>query len=281
MESAGTHLLLINCPDRPGLIFNVSKILYHFKLNIVSNSEFVERAYNHFFMRTEFSGEVNIEELYAELKQHLPQEADCRLTNNRKKKIVVLATKEYHCLGDILMKHEFNDLNVEIAGVISNYDHLKSLTEKFGVPYHFIDHTNKTREEHDAETSGVIDLLQPDYLVLAKYMRILSPGFVGQYQNRIINIHHSFLPAFIGANPYKKAYERGVKIIGATAHFVNELLDEGPIIAQSVIPVDHTHDAREMAQYGRDVERNVLAHALRLVCNERVFVFKNKTIIFD
>ena len=192
-----------------------------------------------------------------------------------------MATKEYHCLGDILMKHEFNDLNVEIAGVISNYDHLQSLTEKFGVPYYFIDHTKKTREEHDAETSGVIDRLQPDYLVLAKYMRILSPGFVSQYQNRIINIHHSFLPAFMGANPYKKAYERGVKIIGATAHFVNEQLDEGPIIAQSVIPVDHTHDAREMAQYGRDVEKNVLAHALRLVCNERVFVFKNKTIIFD
>ena len=112
-------------------------------------------------------------------------------------------------------------------------------------------------------------------------MRILSPSFVSQYNNRIINIHHSFLPAFVGANPYRKAYERGVKIIGATAHFVNEMLDEGPIIAQSVIPVDHTHNAKEMAQSGSDVEKNVLAHALRLVSNERVFVFKNKTIIFD
>lgn len=112
-------------------------------------------------------------------------------------------------------------------------------------------------------------------------MRILSPSFVQYYNNRIINIHHSFLPAFAGANPYQKAYERGVKIIGATAHFVNEMLDEGPIIAQNVIPVDHTHDAKEMARSGRDIEKNVLAHALRLVCNEKVFVFKNKTIIFD
>ncbi len=281
MESPNTHILLINCPDESGLIYKVSKIVYQHNLNVVSNAEFVERKFSHFFMRTEFSGEADLQLLLEELRNVLPQQAEIKLSGNSRKRIVILATKEYHCLSDLLVRHQFNDINVDISGVISNYNDLRELTEKFHIPYFFADHTDKTREDHDAEILKIVQQLAPDYLVLAKYMRILSPAFVNQFHNRVINIHHSFLPAFTGANPYLKAYERGVKIIGATAHFVSEELDEGPIIAQRVIPADHSHDAKEMAQAGRDVEKNVLAHALKLVSNDRVFVFHNKTIIFD
>lgn len=281
MQPSPTHILLINCPDESGLIFKVSKIVYGHNLNVISNGEFVERKFNHFFMRTEFSGNFNEETLLSEVKSVLPQMAEIKLTANTKKNVVILATREYHCLSDLLVRHKFDDLNLNIIGVISNYTELEELTSKFEIPYFFVDHSNKSRENHEQEILAITRKLKPDFLVLAKYMRILSPAFVQNYNNRIINIHHSFLPAFAGANPYQKAYERGVKIIGATAHFVNEQLDEGPIIAQNVIPVDHTHDAKEMARSGRDIEKNVLAHALRLVCNEKVFVFKNKTIIFD
>ena len=165
--------------------------------------------------------------------------------------------------------------------MISNHELLKDLVEKFNVPFYFIGHEKKSREEHEQELLTVIEKYNPDFLVLAKYMRILSSEFADKFANRIINIHHSFLPAFVGANPYVQAYERGVKIIGATAHFVNNNLDEGPIIAQNVIPVTHSQSAKEMAQAGRDVEKIVLANALQLVFNERVFVYRNKTIIFD
>lgn len=165
--------------------------------------------------------------------------------------------------------------------MISNYDTLSDLVSKFNIPFHFISHEGKARDEHEAELLSVIETYRPAYLVLAKYMRILSSDFVSHYLNRIINIHHSFLPAFIGANPYQQAYDRGVKIIGATAHFVNNSLDEGPILSQSVIPVDHSHSAREMAQAGKDVEKMVLSRSLKLVLEDRVFVHNNKTIIFD
>ncbi|NJN35464.1 MAG: formyltetrahydrofolate deformylase [Saprospiraceae bacterium] len=171
--------------------------------------------------------------------------------------------------------------NAEILGVIGNHNVLQKLTEQLDIPFHFISHEDKTRETHEQEILLKIKELQPDFLILAKYMRILSAEFVQHFENKIINIHHSFLPAFIGANPYRQAYERGVKIIGATAHFVNNNLDEGPIIIQNVIPADHTHSPSEMAQMGRDVEKLALAKALKLVFDNRVFVSGNKTIIFD
>lgn len=275
-----THILLVSCADESGLIFKVSKIVYEHQLNIIRNGEFVEKEFNRFFMRTEFSGEINEDLFLNEVKNVLPKNADVRLTANTKKNIVILATKEYHCLSDLLLRNKFGDGNFNILAVISNYKVLEELTSQFGIPYFHIDHSDHSREAHEQQILETTQRLNPDFLVLAKYMRILSPGFVEKYSNRIINIHHSFLPAFAGASPYQKAYERGVKIIGATAHFVNEMLDEGPIIAQNVIPVNHTQNAREMAQSGRDIEKNVLAHALQLVCNEKVFVFKNKTIVF-
>lgn len=276
-----SHILLINCPDQSGLVYKITSVIYKHNLNIISNGEFVERTFNYFFMRTEFSGKFNQRELLNDLHAILPEGVNIRLSDNKKKNIVILATKEHHCLSDLLIRHAFNDLQANILAVISNYEILKELTEKFNIPFHYVGHEHGSREDHEAAILKKIEQYDPDFLVLAKYMRILSPATVNKFANRIINIHHSFLPAFVGANPYVQAYERGVKIIGATAHFVNDNLDEGPIIAQSVIPVNHSQSAKEMAQAGRDVEKIVLANALQLVFNERVFVYRNKTIIFD
>ena len=275
------HLLLIQCPDERGLIYKITGVLYTHGLNILRNSEFVERDGNVFFMRTELAGEVAPEVLLAELRAALPATADIRLTDNRKKNIVLLVTKEHHCLSELLVRHAFGELNATIQAVVSNHEVLGELTRKFDLPFHYLPHEGRSREAHEAEVLALLAGYAPDYVVLAKYMRILSPEFVTPYANRLINIHHSFLPAFVGASPYAQAYARGVKIIGATAHFVNEQLDQGPIIAQSVIPIDHTQSARELTQAGRDVEKIVLARALKLVLEEQVFVHRNKTVIFD
>ena len=165
------------------------------------------------------------------------------------------------------------------AAVIGNHDTLRSLVERFDIPFELVSHEGLTRNEHDQKMADAIDAYQPDYVVLAKYMRVLTPEFVARFPNKIINIHHSFLPAFIGARPYHQAYERGVKIIGATAHYVNDNLDEGPIIMQDVIHVDHTYTAEDMMRAGRDVEKNVLSRALYKVLAQRVFVYGNRTII--
>ncbi len=276
-----THTILIDCSDAKGLVHKVSGVLYHNDLNLIANYEFVEEETKRFFMRTEIEGEMDAERIQNGLQGILPTDAQILISEKKKKKVVILVTKEHHCLGELLVRHQFGDLNAEILAVIGNHDVLKNFTERFDIPFYFITHENKTRVQHEAEILAKIKEINPEFLILAKYMRILSPEFVQNYDNRIVNIHHSFLPAFIGANPYRQAYQRGVKIIGATAHFVNNNLDEGPIIVQNVIPIDHTQSAQELAQMGRDVEKLALAKALRLVFEDRVFVSGNKTIIFD
>ncbi len=275
------YILRIDCPDEKGLVHKITGVLYHNDLNVIRTDEFVDKEKSHFFMRTEFAGSTDEKKIISGLIGILPTDATICLNKVRKKNIVILATKEHHCLGDLLIRHHFNELNANILAIISNHQILQSLTEKFEIPFHFISHENKTREAHEIEILDTIELYQPEFLVLAKYMRVLTATFSAQFSNNIINIHHSFLPAFIGANPYRQAYERGVKIIGATAHFVNENLDEGPIIAQSIIPVDHTENANDMARLGKDVEKIVLAKALKLVFEDRIFIRENKTVIFE
>ena len=280
---AMAHLLLITCPDEPGLIYTITGVLLGQGLNILRNDEFVEREAGVFFMRTEFAAPAAgfaAEALLAGLRAALPPTATVRLGGTARKRLVLLATKEYHCLGELLLRHAFGDLQAEVLAVVSNHEVLGPLTRQFGVPFHYLPHEGRPREAHEAEVLAAVGAYAPDFVVLAKYMRILSAEFVAHYPDRLINIHHSFLPAFVGASPYAQAYARGVKIIGATAHFVNNALDEGPIIAQSVIPIDHTQSARDLAQAGRDVEKNTLARALKLVLDEQVFVHRNKTIIF-
>ncbi|MGL4984460.1 MAG: formyltetrahydrofolate deformylase, partial [Plesiomonas sp.] len=258
-------ILLTDCPDAKGLIAKITNICYKHQLNIIQNNEFVDHRTRRFFMRTELEGIFNDTTLLADLDDALPEGTKRRLIAAGRKRVVILVTKEAHCLGDLLMKTYYGGLDVDIAAVIGNHETLRVLVERFDIPYHCVSHEGLSREEHDQQMCAQIDAYNPDYLVLAKYMRVLTPEFVGHYPNKIINIHHSFLPAFIGAKPYHQAYERGVKIIGATAHFVNDNLDEGPIIVQDVINVDHTYSAEDMMLAGRDVEKNVLSRALRLV----------------
>lgn len=275
------YRVLIHCNDEKGLVYKVSSIFFHRNLNIISNNEFVDKAQNKFFMRSVVAGEIAPNTLREELKSVLPANAHFEVIAPRKKQVVLMATKESHALGDILIRYEAGELDCDIIGVVSNYDLLKPLVSKFDIPFYTVSHVGCDRDEHERRVLKQLgELGEIDYIVLAKYMRILTPRFVEAYEDKIINIHHSFLPAFIGANPYKQAYERGVKIIGATAHFVNNHLDEGPIIAQDVIHVNHAYGWEEMQRLGRDVEKIVLSKALKLALEDRIFVHANKTIIF-
>jgi len=272
--------VLIDCDDAKGLVYRISKVFYDRDLNIDNNREFVDKEQNRFFMRTVVTGLFDVAELLEALKEVAPADARIRLIEPKTKKIVLLATKESHALGDILIRYMDGDLGADIECVIANHDTLRDLVERFDIPFHHISAEGLSREAHEAKVMQQIGQYEFDYIVLAKYMRILTPSFVKAYPQQIINIHHSFLPAFIGANPYKQAYERGVKIIGATAHFVTDDLDEGPIIAQDVIPVNHRFSWKDMQRAGRDGEKIVLSRALSLVLQDRVFVNGNKTVIF-
>ncbi|HXF75860.1 MAG TPA: formyltetrahydrofolate deformylase [Methylomirabilota bacterium] len=275
------HILRIDCPDEPGLVHKITGVLYNAGYNILSNQEFVDPEAKHFFMRTAFEGPAAPDRVVSYLEQILPEHSAVKLTGVERQPIVIMATTEAHCLGDLLIRHYSGELPAKICAVVSNHEKLKPLVEPFGIPFHFISHQNLEREAHEDRIAEALADYAPEYIVLAKYMRILSPKFVARYPNRMINIHHSFLPAFIGAKPYHQAYERGVKIIGATAHIVTDDLDTGPIIAQGVIPVNHTYTASAMVRAGRDVEKIVLAKAVKLVLEERVFLHRNRTVIFE
>lgn len=276
-----SHVVLIDCADEVGLVHKVTGVFFRAGHNITSNAEFVDESAGRFFMRTAMSGEPDAERTLADLRAVLPSDASIRIVRQRRKDVVVLASREHHCLADLLVRNAYGELNATIRAVVSNHDALGPLVRRFDVPFVCVSHEGLERAEHEGRMWAAIEPHRPDYVVLAKYMRILSADFVNRLGQRIVNIHHSFLPAFVGANPYRQAFDRGVKIIGATAHFVTADLDCGPIIAQDVIPVDHTHGAGDMAEAGRDVEKIVLAKALRLVLEDRVFVSGNRTVIFD
>ena len=276
------YVLKIYSEDEKGLIYRISDVIFKFGLNIAKNHEFVDHEVNKFFYRAEIHTDEDIDKcaLTGLLSAMLGSKAHIELIEAKKKNIVIMATKETHCLGDLLIKNYSKGINANILSVIANYDDLRDLVEKFGIKFHCVEAGDLDRLEHEKKVLEVLKEYDIDYIVLAKYMRILSPNFVNEYKKKIINIHHSFLPAFIGANPYKQAFERGVKIVGATAHFVNNDLDEGPIITQDIIRVNHEMNWKEMRVAGRNVEKNVLASALELVFDDRVFVYNNKTVIF-
>jgi formyltetrahydrofolate deformylase len=275
------NVIRIKCPDEKGLIAKIAGVLYGNQHNILVMKEFVETATNTFFMRLEVSGEVNEIKLKNELQAVLPDGGQIEIIPNHKKSIVILVTKEHHCLSDLLVRHFFNELHAEVKAIIGNHNTLRPFAEKFDIPFYHISHEEKDKTAFERELMSAIIQYKPDYIVLAKFMRILSPAFVSAFRDRIINIHHSFLPAFMGANPYKRAFERGVKLIGATAHIVNDDLDEGPIITQKIIPVHHYDDLNDMIESGHEIEKSVLADALKMVLEDRVFVSRNKTIIFS
>lgn len=278
----GSTLILIQCKDKKGLVSQIAQILVAHNLNIDAMHEFVDVGELLFFARFECTGtNTDDERLREELLQQLPEHSKVTVNPESPKKLAVLVTKEYHCLGDILVRNFFQKKDTDVCCVLGNHEDLKPFTERFSIPFHHISNKDKSKEDFEKELLETLAIYKPDYIVLAKFMQILSPGFVAQYRNRIINIHHSFLPAFAGARPYRQAFIRGVKLIGATAHFVTESLDDGPIITQRTIPIDHTHTIEEIVRAGQEVEQTVLNKAIGLVAHDKVFISGNKTIVFE
>lgn len=274
------HLIRIQCADRVGLVHLISRVLAEYRLSITEMREFVDEHAQLFFTRIICDGDlITTTLLHDELRQQLPEGAVITIDPKKEKKIAVLVTKEYHCLSDTLVRHFFNTLNAKVCCVIGNYDALAPFSQKFDIPFYYISHQDKEREEFENEILQVLHEHAPDYVILAKFMRILSPQFIDNFPQSIINIHHSFLPAFIGANPYRKAFDRGVKLIGATAHFVTNDLDEGPIIEQQTIQVNHAFGVAEMVKSGKEIEKAVLSRAMQLVFEDRVFISGNKTVV--
>ena len=274
-------VIVIQCKDRVGLVAAITGVLASEAINIISMREHVDTVDNRFFVRIVAEGNSNAELLQQQFQAVLPEGADIKVNPIPEKKIIVFVTKEYHCLSDILIRNHFKTLNASVQCVIGNHPTLQNICERFDIPFHLISHEQKEKADFENEMLQIIHQYKADYLVLAKFMRILSPEFIKKFAGRIINIHHSFLPAFIGANPYKQAFERGVKLIGATAHFVTDDLDEGPIIAQQIIPVNHSFTAADMVNAGKEIETAVLAKTLHLVLNDKVFVYRNKTVVFE
>jgi len=274
-------IIVIQCKDSVGLVAAISIVLAKAGSNIVSMREHVDLEENRFFARIVVDDLSDPRGTELALAGVLPPDAVVKVNPSPEKKIVVLVTKEYHCLGDILTRNHFKTLGASVQCVIGNHPDLQNITERFGIPFRYISHEDKSKERFETELKEAIFPFEPDYLILSKFMRILSPDFISTFMLKIINIHHSFLPAFIGANPYRQAFQRGVKIIGATAHFVTNDLDEGPIITQKIAPVNHSFTIKDLVRAGKENETAALAKAMHLVFEDRVFVYKNKTVVFD
>lgn len=263
------------------LVAAIAGLMARKQINIVSMREHVDTGANQFFARLVAEQHTDAVLLLNDLRAVLPDDAIISVNPDPEKKIILLVTKEYHCLSDVLVRNHFKTLGASVQCVIGNHDELKDICDRFGVPFFLLSHENKSKETFEEGLIKVINNFPRDYLVLAKFMRILSPQFVELFPMQIVNIHHSFLPAFVGANPYKQAYMRGVKLIGATAHFVTNNLDEGPIIEQQIIPINHTFTSADMVKAGKEIEKAVLAKALKMIFENRVFIYNNKTVVFE
>jgi formyltetrahydrofolate deformylase len=274
-------VIIIQCDDRVGLVADIATVLARFGCNIVSMREHVDSEENKFFVRVVADGITDSLEIQNAIIKALPANAYVRVNPVPEKNIIVLVTKDYHCLSDILTRNHFKTLGANVQCVIGNHPDLKNISERFGIPFYHISHESKTAESFESELMNIILPNKPDYLILAKFMRILSPEFVNSFKMKIINIHHSFLPAFIGSNPYRQAYKRGVKIIGATAHFVTNDLDDGPIIVQKITSINHSYKLADLIKAGRENETAALVRAMQLVFEDRVFVYNNKTVVFE
>jgi formyltetrahydrofolate deformylase len=279
-------ILLVQCPDRPGIVAAISSFLFRHGANITDFDQHTsDEGAGVYFTRLEFqTGKLDlpVEDLKSafDLDVARPFAMDWRLSlSSSRKRIAVLVSKHDHALLELLWTWKRGDLRAEMVQVISNHPDLRGAVEGFGVPFTHVPNSKDERDRAEAQMSALLDG-KADVLVLARYMQIVSPAFVGRWPHRIINIHHSFLPAFVGADPYRQAYERGVKVVGATAHYVTPELDAGPIIDQDVARVSHRDSVDDLKHLGRDLERRVLARAVRWECEDRVIVHGNKTVVF-
>ena len=277
--------LLISCPDKPGIVSTVSRFIYEHNGNILESDQHSTNEDDcTFFMRISFAEETfqlapaDLRKTFQPIAERFQMQWNVRYSRERLR-VGILVSKYDHCLVDLLWRWKIGELTMDIPFIISNHPDLENLAAMYGIPYH---HFPVKRETRVADEQRMLDFIgdKADLLILARYMQILEPFFVEAFPQRIINIHHSFLPAFIGASPYGQAFKRGVKLIGATAHYVTNNLDEGPIIAQDVIHCDHRDTVNDLERKGRDVERRVLAEAVRMHTTDRVLIHENKTVVF-
>jgi formyltetrahydrofolate deformylase len=279
-------ILLIKCPDRPGIVAAISTFLFAHGANITDlDQHSTDDPAGVYFMRLELQTaalDVSLAELRRLFDEQVarPFAMEWRLDpREERKKLAVLVSKHDHAMMELLWEWKRGDLRAEVTLVVSNHPDLRQAVEAFGVPFHHVPNARDRRAEAEARMLGLLEG-RADLVVLARYMQIVSADFVRRYPNRIINIHHSFLPAFVGADPYRQAWDRGVKIVGATAHYVTPDLDAGPIIEQDVGRVSHRHSVEDLKRIGRDLERRVLARAVKWHCEDRVIVHENKTVVF-
>ena len=273
-------IVTLQCKDQPGIVHAMTTAVLGARGNIIENQQFTDPATQDFVMRTRFETEFEITKVREVLESGLGQfKPKLSLRSVAKqKKALILVTKESHCLRDLLYLQELGELPIEIPAVVSNHSDLKTLVESHGIK--FIDQSNLAKAESETQISKLVEELEIDLVVLARYMQILTKEFCENMSGRIINIHHSFLPGFKGAKPYHQAHARGVKIIGATAHFVTPDLDEGPIIDQDVAHVTHASTPEDLIATGRDIERRVLSRAVRDFAEDRIFIVGDKTVVF-
>ncbi len=279
------YILTIDCPDRPGIVYAVTGFLFEHGSNIVESHQYSDLSTQRFFMRVHFdtvSGDDTHESIARDFAE-IAARFDMRWAlwdHAARHRTLVLVSKEGHCLNDLLYRWSIGSLKVDLAGVVSNHQDLEPLATSYGVPFHHVPVTRDTKPEAEATLLELVDELEVDLVVLARYMQILSQELCATLAGRLINIHHSFLPSFKGAKPYHQAYEHGVKLVGATAHYVTADLDEGPIIEQDVVRVDHTLNGEELVAAGRDVECQVLSRAVRWHAESRILLNGSKTVVF-
>ena len=280
-------IILIYSPDQPGLVAAVTDFICVNRGNIIQLEQHVDKQEDIFFMRVEWDIENflipkdKIGEYFQTMYANKFEMTFKLYFNDYIPKMAVFVSKMSHCLFDILARYTAGEWNVEIPLIISNHEDLRWVAEKFGIEYQVIKITKENKDEMEAKQKALLKEKEIDFIVLARYMQILTDEFIKEYHNRIINIHHSFLPAFVGAKPYHAAYERGVKIIGATSHYVTTELDAGPIIEQDITRISHRDSISDLVRKGQDLEKIVLSHGIEYHINRRVLVYKNKTILFS
>ncbi len=278
-------ILLVHCPDQPGLVRSVVDFIWENGGNILDLEQHVDADAGHFFMRVEWALEgfriprQDLATVFRYVAEPRQMAWSLHFSEDRHR-LALFVSRANHCLFDLLARHESGELGAEIALVVSNHESLRPSVEKFGIPCHVFPISAENKAEQEAAEMSLLEEARVDTVVLARYMQILSPEFSRRFANRIINIHHSFLPAFVGAKPYHAAYRRGVKLIGATAHYVTEELDQGPIIEQDVIRVSHRHSPEDLVSMGKDLEKVVLSRAVLWHVQRRVLPFENRTVVF-
>ncbi len=281
-----TACLLVSCPDRKGLVAAIANFLYAHSANILHADQHQDDAAGLFLMRVEWDlegfdlGLHRFEEAFAPIAAEFAMTWSLALSSV-KPRLAIFVSKSDHCLADLLYRWHAGELYCDIPLIISNHPDTHWLAEAYKVPFHHIQVTKDNKAEAEAQQQALLAAHAVDFVVLARYMQVLSPAFISRWPNRIINIHHSFLPAFHGAKPYQRAFERGVKLIGATSHYVTEVLDDGPIIEQDVTRISHRDDLDDLVRKGADLEKVVLSRAVRWHIDHRILVYGNKTVMFD